>query len=325
MSFITPLVPFAERWIITMVVNQESLRGLNVSFSTAFNKEFENTETHYQRFATTVPSTTAETNYTWLGQIPQMREWIGEREIQNLSAYEYTIKNRKFEMTVSVPRDAIEDDQYGTYTSYFSSLGQAAAQHPDELCFAALKDGFKEKCYDGKPFFAADHPSGEGGKTAVSNMTHNKLTAGSYMAARTAMMSLCGDKGKSLGLVPDLLVVSPADEENGLMILNADYINGTTNVLKGTAELLVAPELADKPGMWFLLCTKRFLKPVIFQKRRAIKLAAKNRDTDENVFLRDEYIWGADGRSNAGYGFWQMAYGSDYQAVPETGEEEAKG
>ena len=28
-----------------MVVNQENLRGLNVSYSTAFNKEFESTET----------------------------------------------------------------------------------------------------------------------------------------------------------------------------------------------------------------------------------------------------------------------------------------
>lgn len=308
-----------------MIVNQESLRGLNVSFSTAFNREFENTETHYQRFATTVPSSTSETNYKWLGQIPQMREWIGEREIQKMSSYEYVIKNRKFESTVSVPRDDIEDDQYGIYVPYFSSLGQTAAQHPDELCFTALKDGFTEKCYDGKPFFAADHPSGEGGKTAASNLSHKKLTAESYLEGRTAMMSLCGDRGKSLGLVPDLLVVSPADEKAGRLILNADYIEGTTNVLKGTAELLVAPELADKPGMWFLMCTKKFLKPVIFQKRREIKLTAKNRDTDENVFLRDEYIWGADGRSNTGYGFWQMAYGSDYQAVPETGDQTGQG
>jgi len=26
--------------------------------------------------------------------------------------------------------------------------------------------------------------------------------------------------------------------------------------------------------------------------------------------MLDEYLYGADGRSNAGYGFWQMAYGS---------------
>ena len=42
-----------------------------------------------------------------------------------------------------------------------------------------------------------------------------------------------------------------------------------------------------------------------------MELTALTRNNDENVFMRDEFVWGADGRSNAGYGFWQMAYGSD--------------
>lgn len=294
-----------------MIINQSSLAGLHVSYSAAYNKAFEGIQTNYERIATTVPSTTAATNYAWLGQIPQMREWIGEREIQNLSAYDYIIKNRKFEMTVGVPRDMIEDDQYGVYAPAFSSMGTEAAQHPDQLCFEALKNGFTEKCYDGKPFFATDHPSGEAGKTAAANMTHAKLDATSYQNARAAMMMLTGDKGKSLNLVPDLLVVSPANEHAARLILKADQINGTSNVLKDTAEILVATELADKPDMWFLMCTKKFLKPLIYQKRREMKLVAKTKLEDENVFMRDEYIWGIDGRSNVGYGFWQMAYGSD--------------
>lgn len=301
-----------------MIVNQSSLAGLNISFSTAFNKSFESVKTDYQRIATTVPSSTAENTYPWLGQIPQMREWIGEREIQNLSAYDYTIKNRKFESTVSVPRDAIEDDQYGVYTASFQSLGFSAAQHPDLLCFEALKNGFTEKCYDGKPFFAQDHPSGEAGKGMASNMSHVKLDADSYEAARASMMMLTGDKGKSLNLVPDLLVVSPANEHAARLILKADQINGTSNILKDTSELLVSTELADMPQAWFLLCTKRFLKPLIFQKRRDTKLVAKTKLEDDNVFMRDEYMWGVDGRSNVGYGFWQMAYGSD-------GTEDVKG
>lgn len=301
-----------------MLINQSSLAGLNVSYSAAYNKAFEGVETNYQKIATTVPSTTSETNYAWLGQMPQMREWIGEREIQNLSAYSYIIKNRKFEMSVSVPRDAIEDDQYGVYAPSFSNMGFAAAQHPDILCFEALKNGFQELCFDGKPFFAADHPSGEAGKVAACNMTHAKLDADSYESARASMMLLTGDKGKSLNLVPDLLVVSPANEHAARLILKAEQIAGTSNVLKDTAELLVAPELADKPEMWFLLCTKRFLKPLIYQKRKEMKLVAKTRPEDDNVFMRDEYVWGVDGRSNVGYGFWQMAYGSD-------GTEQAKG
>lgn len=300
-----------------MVVNQQSLRGLNVSYSAAYNKAFEKTETNYEKVATTIPSTTAETNYKWLGQMPQMREWIGEREIQSLSAYDYSIKNKKFEMTVAVPKDDIEDDQYGVFTPLFSNIGEAAAQHPDNLVFSAMKDGFTALCYDGKPFFASDHPSGEGGKTPASNLSHEKLSREAYKKARTAIMSLTGDKGKSLNLVPNLLVVSPANEETARLILKADQVNGTTNVLKDTADVLVATELADKPDAWFLLVTNKFLKPFIFQKRKDIKLVSLTKDTDENVFMTDEFVWGADGRSNAGYGFWQMAYGSDGTVVEQ--------
>ena len=34
------------------------------------------------------------------------------------------------------------------------------------------------------------------------------------------------------------------------------------------------------------------------------------KDTDLNVFLQKEYLYGCDCRDNAGFGFWQMAYGS---------------
>ncbi|CAH8721335.1 Mu-like prophage major head subunit gpT family protein [Paenibacillus melissococcoides] len=51
-------------------------------------------------------------------------------------------------------------------------------------------------------------------------------------------MSLVDDGGKSLKLVPNLLVVSPANEEMGRKILYADQIDGTTNTFKSTAESL---------------------------------------------------------------------------------------
>lgn len=178
------------------------------------------------------------------------------------------------------------------------------------LVFDALKAGFKENCYDGKPFFAQDHASGKDGKQTVSNMTTEKLSTDAYVEARAAMMGLLGDQGKSLNIVPNLLVVSPANEKMGRLILEADQIEGTTNVLKGTAELLVVTELADQPDYWFLLATQKALKPIIYQKRKPIKLTSKTNDNDDTVFMKDQFIWGADGRSNAGYGFWQMAYGS---------------
>lgn len=140
-----------------MIVNQANLHGLTVGYSTAFNKSFDTTQSNYQKVATVVPSTTGEQDYKWLGQMPGMREWIGEREVQALAAYDYLIKNKKFEMTIGVPRDDIEDDKYGVYTPLFSNMGEAAALQPDELVFGAMMSGFNEKCYDGLSFFNTAH------------------------------------------------------------------------------------------------------------------------------------------------------------------------
>ncbi len=298
-----------------MVINQAALRALGISYSTAYQKAFDEVPADYKELATTVPSSTSEQTYAWLGQMPELKEWVGEREVQSISAYGYTIRNKKFEMTIGVKRDAIEDDQYGAYTPLFGNMGIAAAQHPGNLIYDAMMEGFTNLCYDGKAFFAEDHKLGE--KT-YSNKGKDELTAESFEAARAAIMSICGDKGKSLKLIPDVLVVSPAKEKTARLILEAELIDGTTNVNRGLAKVKVAPELAEHPDYWFLLCTNRPLKPFIFQERKKIKFVSLTNEHDENVFMRDEYVYGADGRSNAGYGFWQMAYGS-------TGETKAKG
>lgn len=61
---------------------------------------------------------------------------------------------------------------------------------------------------------------------------------------------------------------------------------------------------------WMLLDTTRILKPFIYQKRREYTFTSKTSLTDDNVFGRNMFVWGADGRGNAGLGLWQMAYGS---------------
>lgn len=60
---------------------------------------------------------------------------------------------------------------------------------------------------------------------------------------------------------------------------------------------------------WYLLDTTRALKPLIFQERKAPKLVSMTKEDDESVFMRGEYRYGVDLRCNAGFGFWQMAYG----------------
>ncbi|MBI4799678.1 MAG: Mu-like prophage major head subunit gpT family protein [Desulfarculus sp.] len=61
---------------------------------------------------------------------------------------------------------------------------------------------------------------------------------------------------------------------------------------------------------WYLLCTTYPLKPFIFQDRKKPELVAQDRPTDEAAFRSKMFRYGVDYRGNAGYGLWQLAYGS---------------
>ena len=296
-----------------MIINSATIREAFQSFNTVFNKAFEETGTQYEKVAMIVPSTTRDESYAWLGAVPSMREWIGNREIKNLAAYGYTIQNRDFELTVSVPRNDVEDDRIGVYGPMFQDLAYSAKCHPDKLVFGLFPRSFTELCFDGKPFISSGHPSGMKGKVQSNKGTY-KLTPDSYGAARTQMMCITNDQGEVLNIVPDLLVVAPQKEAIARTILMAEEIHQEVNIYRDTAELLVVPELAANPEQWFLLCTKRPVRPFIFQNRRQPRLVAKDRPNDDNVFWDREFIYGVDSRCSAGYGLWQLAFGSTGEA-----------
>ena len=97
----------------------------------------------------------------------------------------------------------------------------------------------------------------------------------------------------------------------GRKILECEFIDGSSNPLRNTASLEVITDLAEKPDFWFLGCTNKALKPVIFQERKPLKFQSFVDDNDLNVFLKNEYLYGVDGRHNVGFGFWQLMAGSD--------------
>lgn len=291
-----------------MLVNAAALQGIYKSFNTLFNEAYSGAKPKYEKIATKVISAGKSEEYGWLGSFPRLRQWVGERVIKSLKAHNYTIKNLPFEATVEVSREDIEDDTYGVYRPIVSELGRSAAIHPDELVFELLAKGFTTTCYDGQYFFDTDHP-GVNGKSQ-SNKGTATLSPASYSAARAQAMSLTDDEGKSLGIVPNLLVVPPQLEETARRILNADIINNETNVLKGSAELLVVPEVAGNPTGWFLLDVSRGIKPFIFQVRKNYEFVALDKITDINVFMNKQFIYGVDARCNVGFGLWQLAYGS---------------
>ena len=291
-----------------MVINPQTLRGIYVAFNTIFNKALTEVQPMYTEIASVIPSTTESETYAWLGDIPGMREWIGDREVQNLTASGYVIRNKDFELTVGVDRNAVEDDKLGLYNISIQNLAQEAARHPDTLIFDLLAAGFTVKCSDGQPFFSAAHKVGN---ETFSNMSHAKLSLDAYIKARAAIMSLTNSQGQALSLIPDKLIVPPALEKEARDILVADFVNGTKNTMQGTAKPVVVPQLAKHGTKWFLLCTTRPVKPLIYQERKKAKFVSLTAESDPNGFMSKKFLYGADSRGNAGFGFWQMAFGSD--------------
>lgn len=79
---------------------------------------------------------------------------------------------------------------------------------------------------------------------------------------------------------------------------------------KAGAETLVSNMQAGEGPAWFLLDTSRAVRPMIWQEREAYEFTSVTDAANAHVFMNDEYIYGVRARVNAGFGLWQLAFGS---------------
>ncbi|MBM4394367.1 MAG: Mu-like prophage major head subunit gpT family protein [Deltaproteobacteria bacterium] len=290
-----------------MILNAENLRAASRGFRALFLETLGAAKPLYEQLAMVVPSSEASETYAFLKDLPAVREWVGDRVIHGLEAGGFTIVNRKWESTIGVKRSEIERDKLGLVKPRIAMLADLAAKHPDKLVFELLAGGFASLCFDGQYFFDTDHPV-DG--ASVSNKGTGVLNPVNYRAAYAAMMALRGDNGESLGITPTHLLVPPQLRATGLEILKAETIESTTNIDRDSAELVVAPQLSAHPTYWFLLDLSKPLRPFIVQILSGVEFTPKDRPDDDNAFMRDEFLYGTRSEHAAGYGLWQLAYGS---------------
>jgi phage major head subunit gpT-like protein len=296
------------------------LEALFLTFDKRFQGGYDTAESFVDKIATVVPSSSKEVRYAWMDKLPQLREWLGERQIQNAIAQEYTIVNKKYEMTVGLEVDKLDDDQIEVFTGVPEEMGAQAKVWPDRTMVSVVEAGEATLTFDGQNFFDTDHPrdTADSLSPVQSNLfTATPLSAANYQVVRSSMKKFKGRDGSPLGVGNGkmVLMVPPALEATGRQILNADFIatalgtnaaQSQTNVLKGSADLIVNPWLTSDDA-WYLLDTGRSIKPFVWQLRLAPQFTWKNRPEDDNVFLRDELLYGVKARGNAGFGLWFLA------------------
>lgn len=299
-----------------MNISAAGLEAMYYGFDSRFQGAFDRTPQWSDRVATQVPSTTKANRYPWLELLPRMREWVGERVVQNLVAKMFAIENKSFELTVEVDKDDIEDDNLGVYNGWVEMVGQQARKWPDDLIAQVLQAGATTISADGQFFFDTDHPvsiDAPGMGTYINLYTGTPLTAANFGAVRAAMGARLGADNRPLNVNPNLLVVPSALQDTARAILNSEIIapgaawagnaSGTaaTNIYRNSADLLVVPELNNEPTVWYLLDVSKPIRPFVFQLRKAPQFAALFAPTDPNVFWRKKFVYGVDSRGNAGF------------------------
>jgi phage major head subunit gpT-like protein len=289
-------------------VTSDFVRALNASVIGIYDEAFAGASGLWRLLATLIPSVQQSENYSWISEVPIMREFLDERQVRALRDYGFTITNRKWEATIGIARDVLEDDQTGQVGIRVRLLARAAAAHLDKLLFDLINAN--PTAYDGVAFYHATH----------GNLGTAAFSADALEAAIAAMMDQTTPiEGEPMDVRPNVLLVPPQLHFDAKRVLNSQYwpdATGagahSTNALIGEDITIVTSSRLATNTEWHLFDCRQPVKPWLIQQRIPPTLSTPNPDDyeGESAFLRDILLYGVRSRDNAGPGLWQYGYKS---------------
>lgn len=303
-----------------MLITPSSLNALFIGFSQNFSDAYASEPTPLlDSIGTKIPSSTRDQRYPFVQAISgAMRQWQGERQVQNVVVDGFTVTNKKWENTLSIAREDVEDDQYGVYSGMLiPNLARHAKLLPDQEIAAAITANAIG--FDGKAFFATDHPVDPSGATAGTQsnaLTTGALNGTNLAAVQAAMMKFLGPDGLPMGSMGDTLLVPPSLKYAADIIANSTFFpdaqNGSAgavfgalaNPWKGQYKVVCSPWLTDTgnpaTAVWYLLdCRQKNMCPFFWQEREAAQLVSMVDPANPVVFMQDVFYMGARARGAA--------------------------
>ncbi len=310
----------------------------NLSFffsqlNTSMRAAFVTAEPWYQNVCSTIPSGTEQNIYGWIGKVDKMREWVGPRVTRSPGAQTYTLVNQPYELTLQIDKFKLLDDSFGIYYPMAQDLGTQARKWPDYqlrdlLANTGTQTGARQNGLDGLTHWNTAHPVDlyDAAKGTYCNdftggvAVNGKTVGGAFSPVALGtlfeeMVSRKGEDGEPLQVMPDTLLIPPQLKTTAEILVNSAYYSpaaiGNLTGQVGAVEnpyksfglrIVVAPELAAAPTVWYLLDTKKAIKPFIFQQRQAPNFVNRIDERDPVVFDQHQYIMGVDARGALGWG-----------------------
>lgn len=287
-----------------------TLAQMEKELKASFYQVYEQYDDSFASFVTEMVSDSDEELYTFLMSFPEIHEWKDSRIIQRIRDYPWTLRNKKFEGTIAVTQDEIDDGKANGHLIEARQLGEAAAGFFDDMIVALIEEN--GLCFDGQNFFDTDHKLGS--ETAWANTRSGTGTSYAQITtdfdtATTAILSRKNPKNQPyFKKKPKWLVLSPSGLYNKLDDLrNQREIGGSANTLYGKFDLLYLPTLTDANN-WYVTKSDGVLKAFIKQIRqkvtwqRSVQSAFAQAEFSDHAFMYDETLFGVKLRGNVTYG-----------------------
>jgi phage major head subunit gpT-like protein len=238
----------------------------------------------------------------------------------------FEFENMKWGTGLRVNQDQFEDNELGFVSDWAAQAGAAMALAPQYQAVALIQAGETALAYDGKAFYATDHPVNpfDTSKGAYSNlMAGLPLADGdgnpieqNFALAEARMRSFKMPNGRNRNLGPTMLVVPPELKRPALTITGAKFISATENVQASSfqakwngkihdgVEVIVINELSESPDDWYIATSNSGtnLLPLVYANRKPYQINSYNGITQAELNLRDELLWQIKGRNVAFYG-----------------------
>ena len=267
------------------------------------------------RFASNQESET----YRWLGMVPQVRQWVGGRQVRPLHGQGVAIVNKVWESTIRVDADEFRRDKTGQIMVRVNEMARRVATHPNKLLTDLILGGPTGKAYDGAAFFATNHSEGDSG-TQSNSVSFDATTPASptEIEMRQAILKAIGqiiafkdDQGEPMNeSARQFLVMVPMPFLSAtLQAVSSPTVDLSSNPL-ATQTPFQVDWIANPRVTWTdkfaVFRTDGESRPFIFQEELPVQVQVLAEGSELEV-NENQHQYGVKAIHEAGYGFWQDA------------------
>jgi phage major head subunit gpT-like protein len=127
--------------------------------------------------------------YAGIGNVPQLREWVGGKNVKSFTEQSVKISNKDWESTIRFKNKDRRRDKSATVQARMGELAERAAAHDLKLLSSLINVGTGTTlatCYDGQPLFSASHTVGSQALNNIVAVTLSGLPVGTAVGYGTA-------------------------------------------------------------------------------------------------------------------------------------------